>query len=161
MMALWRICATFDWILCHRICNAHGARFIGMHITDVKLMRLYHQEGHSWVLDTATARVCLMSQRADGSLVRATAPHAACYFCLLKGNPRNYPITSCPCTHPCQWLILKLAGLLSIQILSDCCSGCGACYESQKASKIKEKRRGNLLKTVQKLLKFYAQTAYQ
>ena len=32
------------------------------------------------MLDTATARVCLMSQRADGRLMRATAPHAASYF---------------------------------------------------------------------------------
>ena len=38
------------------------------------------------MLDTATARVCLMSQRADGGLMHATAPHAASYFYLSKGG---------------------------------------------------------------------------
>ena len=85
-----------------------GASFTGMHVTYVKRMRLYHREGHSKVLDTATSRVCLMNQRADGRLMRATAPHAAGYFYLSKGNPRNYPITSCPCTHPRQGLSLEV-----------------------------------------------------
>ena len=71
-------------------------------------MRLYHREGHSWVLDAATARVCLMSQRTDGRLLRATAPHTACYFYLSKGNPKNYPIKSCPCAHPRQQLSLEV-----------------------------------------------------
>ena len=68
----------------------------------------YHREGLSWVLDTATVRVYLMSQRTDGRLMRATAPHAAGYFYLSKGKPRNYPITSCPCTHPRQRLSLEV-----------------------------------------------------
>ena len=79
-----------------------------MHVAYVKRMRLYHRQGHSWVLDTATARVCFMSQCADERLVRATAPHAASYFYLSKGNPRNYPITSCPCTHTHQRLSLEV-----------------------------------------------------
>ena len=54
-----------------------------------------------------TARLGLMSERADSALVHATAPHAASYFYLSRGNPRNYPITSCPCTHLCQRLFLK------------------------------------------------------
>ena len=117
-----------------------GASFIGMHVTCVKPMCLYHWEGHSWVLDMATARVCLMSQRADRWLMGATAPHTACYFYLSKGNPRNYPIKSCPCTHPCQRLSLEVtdfeaAGLWSIQILSDCCSSCSACYESRNCKR--------------------------
>ena len=90
------VCASsrlFVEILLH-VCVS-GASFVGMHVSYVKQMRLYHREGHSWVLDTATAGVCLMSQRADGSLVRATAPHAAGYFYLSRGNHRNYPITSC------------------------------------------------------------------
>ena len=51
-----------------------------MHVAYVKQLRLYHREGHSWVLDTAIVRVCLMSQRADGRPMRTTAPHAASYF---------------------------------------------------------------------------------
>ena len=42
-----------------------GTSFIGMHVTYVEQMRLYYRERHSWVLDTATARVGLMSQRAS------------------------------------------------------------------------------------------------
>ena len=79
-----------------------------MHVTYVKQMRVYYREGYSWVLEMATARVCLMSQQADRRLMRATAPHAAGYFYLFKGNPRNYPITSCPCTHPRQRLCLEV-----------------------------------------------------
>ena len=41
------------------------------------------------MLETATASLGLMSQRADGELLLATAPHAASYFYLSKGNPRN------------------------------------------------------------------------
>ena len=62
------VCASsrlFVEILLH-VCVS-GASFVGMHVSYVKQMRLYHREGHSWVLNTATARVCLMSQRADGS----------------------------------------------------------------------------------------------
>ena len=68
------------------------------------------------MFDTATARVCLMSQRADRRIMRATAPHAAGYFFFFffvnisKGNPRNYPITSCPRTHPRQRLSLEVTG---------------------------------------------------
>ena len=40
-----------------------------------------------------------------------------------------------------------LAGLWSIQILSDCSSGCGACYESQTASKIKRNNSETCQKT--------------
>ena len=85
-----------------------GASFIGMRVTYVQQMRSNHREGHSWVLDTATARVCLMSQRADGRLMRATAPHAAGYFYFSQGPPRHYRITSCPCTHPRQRLSLEV-----------------------------------------------------
>ena len=88
--------------------NAPGASFIGMHVAYVKRMRLYHREGHSWVLETATARMCLMSQRANGRLMHATAPHAACYFYLSKGNPRSYPIKSCPYTYLRQRLSLEV-----------------------------------------------------
>ena len=63
---------------------------------------------HSKALDSVTARVCLVSQGADGRLMHATAPHTAGYFYLSKGNPRNYPITSCPCTHPRQRLSLEV-----------------------------------------------------
>ena len=37
--------------------SAIGASFKGMHVAYAKRKRLYHREGHSWVLDTATARV--------------------------------------------------------------------------------------------------------
>ena len=60
------------------------------------------------MLETATASLGLMSQRADGELLLATAPHAASYFYLSRGNPRNYPITSGPCTHLCLRLILEV-----------------------------------------------------
>ena len=47
-------------------------------------------------------------------------------------------------------------GLFSIQILSECCSGCGACYENQKASKMK-KNDGEVRRTpFRSFLKFYA-----
>ena len=45
----------------------------------------------------ATASFGLKSKRAGGGLVRASAPHAASYFYLSRGNPKNYPITSCLC----------------------------------------------------------------
>ena len=92
----------------HDMLCVTGASFIGMHITYVQQMHLYHQEGHSWVLDTSSARACLMSQRADGRFMHATVPHAAGYFYLLKGSPRNCPITSCPCTHPRHRLSLEV-----------------------------------------------------
>ena len=60
--------------------SAIGASFKGMHVAYVKRMRLYHREGRRWVLDRATASVCLMSQRADRRLMHETAPHAAGYF---------------------------------------------------------------------------------
>ena len=60
------------------------------------------------MLDTSSARVCLMSQRAEGRFTHATAPHAAGYFHLSKGNPRNDSITSCLCTHPRQRLSLDV-----------------------------------------------------
>ena len=41
------------------------------------------------MLDTATASLGLMSQRADGGLVRATAPHTASYFYLSKGQSQE------------------------------------------------------------------------
>ena len=81
---------------------------VGMHVAYAKRMRLYHREGHSKVLDTTTARLCLMSQPADGKLMHTTVPHAASYFCLSKGSPRICPITSCPCLHLCQWLCLEV-----------------------------------------------------
>ena len=60
------------------------------------------------MLETATASLGLMSQRADGGLVRATAPHAASYFYLSRGNPRNYPSTSGSCTQLRQRLFLEV-----------------------------------------------------
>ena len=41
------------------------------------------------MLDTATARVCLMSQLADGRVMRATASHAAGYFYLFLSFERQ------------------------------------------------------------------------
>ena len=80
-----------------------------MHVAYVKRMSLYHREGHIKVLDMAIAKLCLMSQRADRRLMRATAPHAASYFYLSKDNPRNDPITSCTvCTHPRQRFCLEV-----------------------------------------------------
>ena len=51
---------------------SQGASFVRIHVTYVQQMRLYYGQGHTWVLDTATSRVCLMSQRADGRLVLQT-----------------------------------------------------------------------------------------
>ena len=89
------------------------------------------------------------------------ASHTASYFYLLRGNHRNDSITSCPWTQLRQrlfleetdfdagwpvihsdfkWLLQRLRCLL----------------REPKGKWNKEKRRGNLSKTVQKLLKFYA-----
>ena len=76
-----------------------GASFIGVHLAHVKWMRLRQREGHSYVLDTATANLGLLSQRADGGLVHAITSHVASYFYLSSGNPRNYSVSSGPCTH--------------------------------------------------------------
>ena len=46
-------------------------------------MRLRQRGGHSSVLDTAAASLGLMSQRVDGGLMRAIAPHTTSYFDLL------------------------------------------------------------------------------
>ena len=47
------------------------------------------------------------------------------------------------------------AGLRSIQIVSECCSRCGACYESQKAAKQRE-TMGKSGVNRSEALKFYA-----
>ena len=57
-----------------------GASFIGAHLAYVKQMRLRQREDHSYVLDTATAGLGLMSQRAAVGLVSAVAPHSASNF---------------------------------------------------------------------------------
>ena len=41
------------------------------------------------MLDTATASLGLMSQRAHGGLVRATAPHRASYFVSFAGQSQE------------------------------------------------------------------------
>ena len=79
-----------------------------MHVAYVKRMSLRQREGHSHALDPATAGLGLMSQRAAVGLVHVTVPQAASYFYLSRGNPRNYPITSCPRTHLCQQLFLEV-----------------------------------------------------
>ena len=60
-----------------------------MHVTYVKQMRVYYREGYSWVLEMATARVCLMSQQADRRPMRATAPHTASYFLSFEGQSQE------------------------------------------------------------------------
>ena len=55
------------------------------------------------------------------------------HFVLLIGKQLS---ENCPEDLPWQ-LISKPAGLWSIQILNECCSGCGAWYVSQKTSDIK------------------------
>ena len=60
-----------------------------MRVAYVKRMRLYHREGHSWVLETATARVCLMSQRADGSSCVQLRLKQLAIFIFRRAIPGN------------------------------------------------------------------------
>ena len=46
--------------LAYDLPKASGASFIGMHGAYVKRMHLYRREGHSWVLDTAISKHCLL-----------------------------------------------------------------------------------------------------
>ena len=56
------------------------------------------------------ARVCLMSQRADGRLIHATAPHAACYFYIRRAIPGiiQSRVALASCMHPRQQLSLEV-----------------------------------------------------
>ena len=131
----------------------------------------------------ATASLGVICQRAGRGLKHATVPKTASYFYLLRGNPRNYPITSCPCTHLRQRLFLeqpwcnplwltglkapthKLTNLSRSDWFQSRLAGdwfrfkvivavLRCLLQKSKGKRNKEKCQESLLKTVQKLLKF-------
>ena len=80
---------------------------------------------------------------------------------FLRGDPKNDPITSCPCTHLHMQLALEVTNFEAGWPVTDSdfkwlLQWLRCLLQEPKGKWNKEKQRGSLLKTVQKIVKFYA-----